>query len=388
MIALGETGTCDLWSIRIDEAVFADAAQALVAGWNAANAAPPDGLAHVALRIHAQNLATVRRLFGSFRFLMSGSDGVLRSSPDLAIPQPSEGIVDPQQALDGWMVFLADAGSRPLLWFADGLMTPDWQEGAFALHAESAMPDLPRADRSGIVAGLTPEQPAAPDEPVLAGDWIVSLEEIIEGQAVLDRGGAGVQALARSSPGLIPSWLAVRLTIVNASDHPALFSPSAVQIADETGDPWAHILALTPPAPDASVHLLPGASRVGWAGFQRADYNNDKIFDADDQLLRILPSPLVDEPRWIALSGGATSSPEPSSEDWAAGDMATIAEDRVNLRAEPSRTGAVIAELPQGERVRIEGDVVEADALRWVPVSVVASGKQGYVVADYITPTA
>ncbi|CAN0387817.1 unnamed protein product, partial [Phaeothamnion confervicola] len=270
MIPLGETGLWDGWSIRIDEVVTADAAAALVAGWNAGNAAPPDGLAVIAVRMHVENRASVRRLMGGFRFLVSGSDGVFRGSPDLAIPQPAEGMVGPGQAIDGWIVSLSDGEPGSILWYADSLAGPDWRDAAWALDAGSALPGIQPVDVSAIAAGVTPDAPAGAGEPVLAGDWVVTLDEIIEGQAVADRGGAGLKALVRIRPQEVPGFLAARLTIVNAGDRPALFSPSAVQIADATGDPWVHILALTPPAPDASVVLLPGVPFEGWVAFQRA----------------------------------------------------------------------------------------------------------------------
>ena len=394
MIALGETGLRDGWSIRIDEVVTGDAAAALVAGWNAGNAAPPDGLAFIAVRMHVENRASVRRLVGGFRFLVSGSDGVFRGSPDLAILQPAEGMVGPGQAIDGWIVFLSDGEPGAILWYADGLAGPGWRDAAWALDAGSALPGIQPVDVSAIAAGLTPDAPAIAGEPVLAGDWVVTLDEIIEGQAVLERGGAGLRAFARSAPKSIPSWIAARLTIVNVGDRPALFSPSAVQIADETGDPWVHILALTPPSPDASVVLLPGVPFEGWVAFQQAAYNDDGIIDAPAELLRILPAPLADEARWITvqemttppLTPASTSVPDAGDQDWLEGDIAMIADDRVNLRAEASRTGAVLAELAKGTRVRIAGPVTQADGLEWVPVTVEASGQQGYVAASYLAP--
>lgn len=372
---------------------MAEAATALVAGWSAGNAAPPDGLTFVAVRMHAENHASVRRLVGGFRFLVSGSNGVLRGSPDLAIPQPAESMLESGQIVDGWIVFLGDGDSRPVLWYADALSRVDWRDAAFALHDESIVPDIQPVDVSAIVAGLTPDAPATAGQSVLAGDWVVTLDEVIEGQAVADRGGAGLKAFVRSQPKAVPGFLAARLTIENASDRPALFPPSAVQIADATGDPWVHILALTPPAPDVSAVLLPGVSFDGWVAFQRAAYNDDGIVDAPAALLRVLPLPLVDEARWIAVeaattptaSPAATRVPESEGEDWAEGDTAIIADDRVNLRADASRTATVVAELSKGTHVAITGNAVEADGDSWVPVTVEASGQHGYVAAAYLS---
>jgi len=392
MIALGTAGIWDQWSIRVDEVVLADAAAALVAGWNTANAAPPDGLSFVAVRVHAENGATVRRLFGSFRFRVSGGDGVFRGSPDLAVPQPAEGMVEAGQTIDGWIVFLSDGDPRAVLWYADAISRPDWRDAAFALHAESVVPDIQPVDVSTIGAGLTPAAPATIGEPVLAGDWIVSLVEVIAGQAVADLAGEGLRRFAQSTPRNIPSWIAARLTIENASDRPALFSPSAVQITDATGDPWAHVLALTPPVPDASVILLPGMPFGGWVAFQQAAYNDKGIIDAPAALLRVLPRPLVDEARWFAVDGVAsttpvsTRAPDVGGQSWTEGDIAMLSENRVNLRAKASRTGAVLAELAKGTRVRVAGEVVAADGVTWVPVVVEASGQQGFVASSYLTP--
>ncbi len=203
-----------------------------------------------------------------------------------------------------------------------------------------------------------------------------------------------MRALGDSSPEDIPNWFAVYGSVTNLADRPAHFSSTMLEIADPSGESWDHILALTPPSPDLTCDLLPGASHRGWAAFARKDYGTDGIVDSVAAMIRVQPSRISDEPRFIRIADiPVTASSErqaeasPEVELFAPGDVVSVSADAVNLRATATTTGEIVAELPVGTDLTVVGAPVEADGYRWLPVEVNESGEAGYVVQDYLSET-
>ena len=60
----------------------------------------------------------------------------------------------------------------------------------------------------------------------------------------------------------------------------------------------------------------------------------------------------------------------------------------VNLRPGPTTDGEPITELQPGTQLQITGDFVEAGQCDWWPVTVVDSGQSGFVIEQYLEPTA
>lgn len=224
MIQLGSEGNFDGWPIRIEEVVHSDAARSLITNWNISNAVPSDGMSFMAVRLTVSNQTDRSMIFSSSSFLISGSDGVLRGSPDLAIPQMIDGVLGAGEQRQGWAVFTIDSHENPILWYVDGLRLPNWMEYSLSLSDDSKDWNTILVDKSGVAdVGKTPDSAAGIGETVIAGDWLVSMDETLEGQAVLDNGGLGLRALSLSDPKHIKDWLAVKLTITNADDRPAFF---------------------------------------------------------------------------------------------------------------------------------------------------------------------
>jgi hypothetical protein len=57
-----------------------------------------------------------------------------------------------------------------------------------------------------------------------------------------------------------------------------------------------------------------------------------------------------------------------------------------NLRDSPALAGAIVATLPLGTELTITGPSVSGDGFTWWPVTVVATGAEGYVVEDLLVP--
>jgi hypothetical protein len=266
-----------------------------------------------------------------------------------------------------------------VVWFSSPFLSGSWSQAWLALTDGASLPTFDSVpEDSGL--GTSPDAPAAFGETVRAGDFDVAVLEHISGQAVYDIAQFGLRALAGSSG--YEAWQAVRVRATNISDRPAFFSFTALHLADFDGEAWDHVLALTSPAPDVSREILPGATREGWATFDQQPWSALN-------LLRVQPSVVTDEPRFISFGGtpATVSSPTTPGEpapNFAPGDQAVLTEDRVNLRSEASASGDIVTELEIDTTMTIAGDAVDARGYTWYPVEVTETGESGYVVADFL----
>lgn len=62
---------------------------------------------------------------------------------------------------------------------------------------------------------------------------------------------------------------------------------------------------------------------------------------------------------------------------------ATVTEDNVNVRSEPTTSGAAVASVSIGDVVDITGPSAEADGYTWYPIRM-EDGTEGYVVGDFL----
>jgi hypothetical protein len=105
--------------------------------------------------------------------------------------------------------------------------------------------------------------------------------------------------------------------------------------------------------------------------------------------MRIQPSTVADEARYITFSGDPVAAePTPAPvQDFAAGDVVELSDTPVNLRADASIDGEIIAELDGSSTLTVTGDKVEVEGYTWYPVTVDETGDSGFVVANYLTPS-
>lgn len=62
---------------------------------------------------------------------------------------------------------------------------------------------------------------------------------------------------------------------------------------------------------------------------------------------------------------------------------ATVTENGVNVRSEPSTSGSAVTAANSGDVVNITGDTVDADGYTWYPVQL-EDGTEGYIVEDFL----
>ncbi|CAA9561643.1 MAG: hypothetical protein AVDCRST_MAG43-1824 [uncultured Thermomicrobiales bacterium] len=386
IVAMGEQFAVGPWRLTVAEVRTGAEAAAQVQEANAYNAAAPDGLGYLTARVTAESMSDRPLVINLSDFAATGADGVLRRPPTIDMPEPAlQGVVEPGKSLEGWIPLLVDDPAPATLWFDSPFTGGNWADAIFALSETAAMPSAPTGNASDTDAGADPSRPVAIGETVRTGGWDVTVEEVIFDQQVIDLADFRLQALGLD--GVLPggSMIGVRLSVTNRCPYPAFFSTSALAIADPGGDPWDHTITLTPPNPDVSQEYLPGGSGNGWAAFEIADF-------ASADLIRILPFHINGSPRYVSFTGGVSAAEADTDyatavpQNLAEGDTVVIAEASVNLRAEPSATGEIVAELTNGTELEITGDAQEADGYVWYPVEVTGTGETGFVAQDFITP--
>jgi hypothetical protein len=386
IIPPGQAIDAGFWRLTVLEAQIGDAAAATITAANGGNPDAPQGLVYALARVSAENTSDQPQVINLSDFAGTGTDGILRRPPTLIVPEPAlQARVDPASSAEGWIPLTVNDAGNVLLWFSSPFLGGDWADAVLALTDGAAIPsfDAPGDDPG---RGESPDAPAAFSETVRTGNWDISVSEHISGQAVYNIAEFALQALAggNASDPEVETWHAVKVRATNVSDRPAFFSFTALHVADANGEAWDHILALTPPLPDVAREVLPGATREGWAAFQKAPW-------ASLDLLRVQPSIVADEPRFIsfiATPGAPANEAATAAEDLPVlkeGDLVTLTEDQVNLRTEPSSSGEIVAELEQDTELTITGASVEADSHVWYPVMVNDTGETGYVVADFLS---
>jgi hypothetical protein len=377
---LGQPATAGPWELTVTDLQLGDAAFGTIASANAGNDPAPAGTAWALAYVVATNRSDRVAVLNVTDFAATGTDGILRRTPAMVAPEPvAQGSAEPGGTVEGWVPFLVNDTSNVLLWFNSPFLGGNWADAWFALTDGATIPAFgPVPADPG--AGLSPDAPAPFGGTVRAGDFDVTVLDHISGQAVHDIADFGLRALAFSSG--TGSWHAFYVRATNISDRPAFFSWTALRITDRSGEPWDHLLALSAPQPDAAREIMPGATREGWAAIDLMPW-------ATMDLLRIQPSEVADAARYITFSGdpvAAQPTPEPV-QDFAPGDVVELTDSPVNLRADASISGEIIAELDGSSTLTITGDKVETDGYTWYPAEVDATGESGFVVANYLAPS-
>jgi len=98
--------------------------------------------------------------------------------------------------------------------------------------------------------------------------------------------------------------------------------------------------------------------------------------------VRFQPFGTDGDTRYITLTGEAGTPRQELT--FTVGETVITTEDKVNLRAEPSTNADIIEELPAGTALEITGEKVDGGGHTWYPVKDPETGKEGYVVVDYL----
>lgn len=282
---------------------------------------------------------------------------------------------------------------------------PDGSEWVNGTPEADAMAGVTSQILGDAVAPGWPEPPfavlldrlvLAPGESIPAqyGPVILALElgnfgfSLVDGQVQLSRGTSGPIAVATPdqayvlSPGdavFFPGGMnevprpesdgvlvLVRLSIVNASG-----------MLPEGGS------AIQNPAADAVAS--PDAATGG------ADAGGDT--GAVSEPTDITPVPAPTEAAAPDAAGSTTDTGDSTTDagnvqpEASSGANGVITENGLRLRATPSTTGDVVAELNEGREVIITGESVEGDGIRWLPIQAADDpAVTGYIAEDFVQP--
>jgi hypothetical protein len=393
---LNETADLGIWAITVLEVVSGSDAFAMLAETNGYNPETEDGLAYVCVRISAQNTSTIRRVIQMSDFAATGSDGILRRTGPIAIPDPLLGaIVEPGASTEGWIAVMVDDPAVAILWFDSPQTGGNWSDGLFALGEGATVPNAGSLDSASTEAGSEPGAPASFGETVTVGGWEITVDEVLYGSDAWELFDFRTQALGPDNE-WITAGASIHATVRNLNPFPAFFSSIAFEVSDWDGEPWDQMPTLTV-VNDVSREYMPGATGEGWASFAGLTWT-------EYNLLKVAPVKVGGEARYITFGGDpptstgeseaepedetATEEAETSSEPLRVveGDIVETTEDLVNLREEPSTSGEPLRELERGTQLEVAGEQLEADGYTWLPVIVMDSGEFGYVVIDFVGP--
>ena len=393
--SIGEAADLGVWSITVTDVVAGDEAASLMAETNAENQeALAEGLSWACVKLSVTNTSEQPRSIQMSDFAGTSSDGVLRRTQAVAVPDPMlQAVVEAGASKEGRIVVAVADPATALLWFDSSLLGARWVDGWFALADGASAPEAVESGAASTDIGADPANPAALGETVTVSGWEITVTEARFGvDQIWDLFDFQTQALTRSDD-WVNRGAAVRATVTNLNPFPAFFSEIAFEICDFDGEVWDHTLMLTLPfEADAAKEYLPGATGEGWTAFGGQVYT-------EYNLLRVSPNRIGGEYRYYTFGGDpgeASSADEPAAGTpeaeappiaVATGDVVTTSEDLVNLRSEPSTTGTIVKELPLGTELEVTGEVVEADSYSWVPVTVIESGETGFVAINFITTT-
>lgn len=375
--------TAGPWSFAIHEYLTGGAAAELVANAVWSNAGIRDGMQFVAVRLTATNNGSRPFTIQNGDFGITGDRRLVYRFVDVQPPEPVlHGTVGPGEALEGWIVAASEAGEGNLCLVFDSLtLTGNWADVVIALDAGAQVADVTERVREPNEAGRSIGSPAGVGETVATDDWVVTILEVAEGQAVYNLFPAEdyrTTALGDTDQAGLPFWVGLRVSISNNRTGGGIghFPANAFVPVDGADDRFLEALILTPPNPTAVGGYYPSGTREGWMLIAMPPG-----FSLD--LVRFRPSDLSGESRWFTLTGVAGTGPaEPKS--FAIGDLVSINQDQVNLRKGPSTSADIVTILRQGDRLVVTGEGEEADSFTWYPVQVEDSDDAGFVASHLI----
>lgn len=384
---IGESATLGPWTITVLEVVAGEEAASLMIETNPENPPAPEGQVYVCVRLSVWNGSDRPLPIQMVDFAATGSDGILRRTQAVVVPDPMlQAVVEPGATSEGWVAITVVDPSVATLWFDAPVLGGSWPDGLFALAEGATAPTFDDLDASDSDVGAEPSTPAAIGETIRVGGWEITIDEVIFGQAIFDIADFRYRALGPDERGI-----GLLATVRNLNPFPVFFSNIAFEIADFNGEPWDHTLTMTPPEPDLSQEYLPGATGQGWATFGPESY-------AEPNLIKVQPFKTGGSARYIIFDGNrplaadtpldedASEDPPAEPLDLVVGDLVETTEDLVNFRSEPSSGADVIDELTLGTQLEITGEAVEADGYIWYPAVVVETSQAGYLVQDFVQP--
>ncbi|CAN5339864.1 hypothetical protein BH09CHL1_BH09CHL1_33660 [soil metagenome] len=369
------------WSFTISEILTGDGASAKVTEASAENTGPGDGMQYVAVHLSTTNTSIKAYEIAESDFGVTGNYALVFQNDTAIAPDPAlEGMVAPGVLIDGWVVSTVPADEGNLILVYDSTtIDGNWADALIALTPGATIADRGQGEAPNNL-GKDISAPAAINERVVTDDWSFVVDQVLEGQDVYNLFPSSdyrTTALGDTDAQGLPYWVGIHVEITNnaAGGGAAFLSQTAFMPVMNGGNPVPDALILTPPSPDITGYSYPGGGRSGWVLFAMP------VGLALD-IVRFQPFGTDSDARYITLTGAAGSVlPELT---FSVGETVITIEDRVNMRTEPSTDSDIVEELSAGTALEITGEKVEGSGHTWYPVKDPKTGKEGYVVVDYL----
>lgn len=395
--AFGTEFTAGPWKLTLSDLVRGAEAAAQITAVTDQNEAPNDGIDYLLFRVNASNSGQERIWIDYDDFAVFGSSGIVRRSLELMPPDPMlQAAVEPGQSTSGWVVGAIESDDMaPIILFDSRLLTGFWADQLVATVAGATVPSPGVQPVAVNDTGSSPSTPATANQPIVTSDWHVELLQAVFGQDVYELTDFRTQAVGDSDPSFIPQWAAIQVEVTNNLGGSAVthFPVTAFSLSYDDGEEILDVSRLTPPLPDISGDYLPGATRTGWAAFERP-------VDFDGTLVRFQPYRTDADVRYLTWGDGSApqnadavvvqeaETPTAPTEAFANGTTVLTNDSDVNLRSSASTSADIIATLPEGTSLTVTGDPVEADSYTWYPVQDPATGNSGFVAANFLRAAA
>lgn len=393
MQQLGAEFTAGPWKLTVSNLVRGADAAAQIAAASDQNSAPADGIDYLLFEVNATNTGTEPVWIDFDDFAVVGSSGIVRRSLELLPPQPFlRATVEPGHSTSGLVPGAIESDdAAPVILFDSRLLTGTWADAVIATTTGGAFP-APAAQPAAVnELGVDVAAPATANELIVTADWQIELLQTVFAQDVYELSDFRTQAVGDSDPSFIPYWAAIQVQVTNNRTGSAVshFPATAFSLSYSDGGEVLDVSRLTPPLPDIAGDFLPGATRIGWAAFERPA-------DFDGSLVRFQPYRTDADVRYLTWGDGSApanasstaaeteTTPTPPDEPFATGASVTTNESDVNLRAEPSTAADIVETMSLGTALTVTGDPVDADGYTWYPVEDPATGNTGFIAANFL----
>lgn len=296
-VPLGTTAVTNDWEITITDVKRGDEAWQMAQAANSFNDPPDEGMEYVAIYASARQINTRDTAEGideSF-FHVTGSSNLLHDSPFAVELEPAlDARLFPGGATEGWVFEQARVGETDLIAVFSPIFDFTSDNTRYMALEDSASVSIPTdlTTTTDADTGSSKDAPAAVGEPVLTGDWEITLLEVVRGQAATDLALAANQFNDPPEPGM--AYIAARIAAraLHSDEDTRHISQSDFNVLGEAGVLYdaPYVVA---PDPQLDFHHFPGAASEGWIVMEAPA-------DETGLMLEFDPS-LFGSPRYLTL---------------------------------------------------------------------------------------
>jgi hypothetical protein len=164
-------------------------------------------------------------------------------------------------------------------------------------------------------------------------------------------------------------------------------TPSPAVIATEPASPTVTPLPTEEPAPAETATVAPGGTVAPTSVIIIEGAVTPGRDESPTATPRATAVPVATATPAIVTSAPTATAPvaEIGIEE---GSSVVTADSNANLRDGPSLDAAIIGSIPLGSELTVTGPAVVGDDFIWWPVLVVATGEEGYVAEELLSPVA